>query len=149
MLTLHGVHLVFFWQMPLGPRGILRPGRISAHNYLRMYRIKRIYEPVAKTDGYRILVERLWPRGVTKAESALHDWLKDIAPSPDLRKWYGHNLARWAEFRERYRAELAEKQELLDQQHALRGLAPETLVFAAKDERHSSAAVLKDVLEGD
>ena len=127
----------------------MRPGRISAHNYLRMYRIKRIYEPVAKTDGYRILVERLWPRGVTKAESALHDWLKDIAPSPDLRKWYGHDLARWEEFRERYRAELAEKKDILDQLRALRRRGAVTLVFAAKDERRCSAAVLKDVLEGD
>jgi len=114
-----------------------------------MFRIKRIYEPVAKTDGYRILVERLWPRGVSKTEAVLHDWLKDIAPSPDLRKWYGHDLARWEEFKERYRAELTEKQHLLDQLRALRARGPITLVFAAKDERHSSAAVLKDVLEGD
>jgi len=114
-----------------------------------MYRIKRIYEPVAKSDGFRVLVERLWPRGVTKAEAALHDWLKDIAPSPDLRKWYRHDLARWAEFRERYRAELAEKQDLLDQLRALHRRGPVTLVFAAKDEQRSSAAVLKDVLESD
>jgi uncharacterized protein YeaO (DUF488 family) len=114
-----------------------------------MYRIKRIYEPVVKTDGYRILVERLWPRGVTKAEAALHDWLKDIAPSPELRKWYGHDLARWPEFRQRYPAELVEKQDLLDQLRALRGRGPVTLVFAAKDKQHSSAAVLKDVLESD
>ena len=113
-----------------------------------MYRIKRIYKPVAKSDGFRVLVERLWPRGVTKAKAALHNWLKDIAPSQDLRKWYGHDLARWAEFRERYRAELAEKQDLLDQLCALHGRGPVTLVFAAKDEQHSSAAVLKDVLEG-
>lgn len=114
-----------------------------------MYRIKRIYEPVANTDGYRILVERLWPRGMTKAEAALHDWLKDVAPSPDLRRWYRHDLALWEEFRERYRAELAEKREILDQLRALRRRGPVTLVFAAKDEQHSSAAVLKDVLEGD
>jgi uncharacterized protein YeaO (DUF488 family) len=114
-----------------------------------MYRIKRIYEPVAKTDGYRVLVERLWPRGVTKAEAALHEWLKDVAPSPDLRRWYGHDLARWEEFTERYRAELAEKRDILDQLRALRRRGPVTLVFAAKDEQHSSAAVLKDVLEGD
>ncbi|ODR99286.1 hypothetical protein AUC68_04640 [Methyloceanibacter methanicus] len=112
-----------------------------------MFRIKRIYEPAAKTDGYRILVERLWPRGVAKAEAALHDWLKDIAPSPDLRKWYGHDLARWEEFRERYQAELTEKQHLLDQLRALRAEGPVTLVFAARDEGHSSAAILKDILE--
>ena len=113
-----------------------------------MYRIKRIYEPVAKTDGYRILVERLWPRGVTKTEAVLHDWLKDIAPSPELRKWYDHDLARWPDFQERYRSELAEKQDVLDQLRAMRKRGPVTLVFAAKDEKHSSAAVLKDVLEG-
>ena len=114
-----------------------------------MYRIKRIYEPVVKTDGYRILVERLWPRGVTKVKAALHEWLKDIAPSPDLRKWYDHDPARWPEFQERYRAELGEKQDVLDQLRALRRRGPVTLVFAAKDKQHSSAAVLKDVLEGD
>ena len=113
-----------------------------------MYRIKRIYEPVVNTDGYRILVERLWPRGATKAEAGLHDWLKDIAPSPELRKWYGHDLARWSEFQERYRTELAEKQDAIDQLRALCRRGPVTLVFAAKDEQHSSAAVLKDVLEG-
>ncbi len=115
----------------------------------KVYRIKRIYEPVAKTDGYRVLVERLWPRGVTKAEAALHEWLKDVAPSPDLRRWYGHDLARWAEFRERDRAELAEKQDLLDPLRALRRRDPVTLVFAAKDDQRSSAAVLTDVLESD
>ncbi len=114
-----------------------------------MFRIKRIYEPVSKTDGYRILVERLWPRGVSKTEAALHDWLKDIAPSPDLRKWYGHDLARWEEFKERYRAELTEKQRLVDQLRTLRARGPVTLVFAAKDEEHSSTAILKDVLERD
>ena len=114
-----------------------------------MYRIKRIYEPVAKSDGFRVLVERLWPRGVTKAEAALHEWLKDVAPSPDLRRWYGHDLARWEEFTERYRAELAQKRDILDQLRTLRRRGPVTLVFAAKDEQHSSAAVLKDVLEGD
>jgi uncharacterized protein YeaO (DUF488 family) len=112
-----------------------------------MYGLKRIYEPVAKTDGYRILVERLWPRGVSKTKAALHDWLKDIAPSPKLRKWYGHDLSRWEEFKKRYRAELVDKQELLDKVRALNARGPVTLVFAAKDERYSSAAVLMDFLE--
>lgn len=112
-----------------------------------MFRIKRVYEPVAKTDGYRIFVERLWPRGISKTEAAFHDWLKDIAPSPDLRKWYGHDLSRWTEFEQRYRKELADKQHLLEQLRALRNHGPVTLVFAAKDEQHSSAAILKDVLE--
>jgi len=115
----------------------------------QMYCLKRIYEPVDETDGYRILVERLWPRGVTRAGAALHDWLKDIAPSPDLRKWYGHDLARWEEFSKRYRAELVDKQTLLDKLRALNAQGPVTLIFAAKDEQHSSAAVLKDVLDAD
>jgi uncharacterized protein YeaO (DUF488 family) len=115
----------------------------------KLFHIKRIYEPAAKTDGYRIFVERLWPRGVSKAEAALHDWLKDIAPSTDLRKWYGHDLARWEEFKERYRAELKEKQHLVEQMRMLHASGPVTLVFAAKDEEHSSAAILKDVLERD
>lgn len=112
-----------------------------------MYRIKRIYEPVAKSDGYRILVERLWPRGVTKAKAGLHDWLKDIAPSADLRRWYDHDLTRWDEFKDRYRTELADRQDLLDQLRVLHARGPVTLVFAAKDEQHSSASVLKDVLD--
>ncbi len=112
-----------------------------------MFRIKRIYEPAARTDGYRIFVERLWPRGVSKTDAALHDWLKDIAPSPELRKWYGHDLARWKEFKERYQTELTEKRRLVDQLRTLRARGLVTLVFAAKDEEHSSAAILKDVLE--
>ena len=114
-----------------------------------MYRIKRIYEPAAKSDGYRILVERLWPRGVTKAKADLHDWLKDVAPSSDLRRWYDHDLTRWDEFRERYRAELADRQDLLDQLRALHARGPVTLVFAAKDEQRSSASVLRDFLDSD
>ena len=70
-------------------------------------RLKRAYEPAEPTDGTRVLVERLWPRGVKKETAALDDWMRDIAPSPELRKWYGHDVARWAEFRERYIAELA------------------------------------------
>ena len=114
-----------------------------------MYRIKRIYEPVAKSDGYRILVERLWPRGMTKARAGLHDWLKDVAPSSDLRRWYDHDLTRWDEFKERYRAELASRQDLLDQLRALHARGPVTLVFAAKDEQRSSASVLRDFLDSD
>ena len=114
-----------------------------------MYRIKRIYEPAAKSDGYRILVERLWPRGVTKAKADLHDWLKDVAPSSDLRRWYDHDLTRWDEFKERYRAELADRQDLLDQLRALHTRGQVTLVFAAKDEQRSSASVLRDFLDSD
>lgn len=111
-------------------------------------RLKRAYEPASADDGTRVLVERLWPRGVSKAAAALDDWAKDIAPSPELRTWYGHEVARWPEFRERYLAELAGHAEAVA---ALRETAKAgrlTLVFAAHDAEHSSAAVLRDVLLG-
>ncbi len=111
-------------------------------------RLKRAYEPASPEDGTRVLVERLWPRGVSKAKAALDDWVKEIAPSPELRKWYGHEVARWPEFRRRYLAELAGHAEAVA---ALRERAKAgrlTLVFAAHDPERSSAAVLRDVLLG-
>ena len=109
-------------------------------------RLKRVYEPVADDDGTRVLVERLWPRGVRKADAAVERWEREIAPSAGLRKWYGHETARWPEFRARYVAELREHGPELE---ALRELARGgrlTLVFAARDAEHSSAAVLREVL---
>jgi uncharacterized protein YeaO (DUF488 family) len=111
-------------------------------------RLKRAYETPAADDGTRVLVERLWPRGISKAEAALDDWMRDIAPSPELRKWYGHDVARWDEFRDRYRSELGAH---ADEVEALRRIArkgPLTLVFAARDAEHSSAAVLRELLIG-
>ena len=109
--------------------------------------LKRIYEAPAQGDGYRVLVERLWPRGMSKDKAALDEWLKDIAPSDALRRWYGHEPARWPEFRRRYRAELASADDILD--GLLRHLARRnvTLLFAARDEARNSAVVLKSVLE--
>ena len=109
-------------------------------------RLKRVYEPAAADDGTRVLVERLWPRGVRKEAAAVDRWDRDIAPSAGLRKWYGHDRARWPEFRARYVAELREHGPELE---ALRELARGgrlTLVFAARDAEHSSAAVLRQVL---
>lgn len=114
-----------------------------------MIQIKRAYEPAEPTDGDRVLVERLWPRGVSKDEAHLDGWDKEIAPSADLRKWYGHVVARWPEFQKRYLKELAapEKKQTLD------GLADKarrgnlTLVYGAKDTEHNSAVVLKGLLE--
>lgn len=112
-------------------------------------RLKRAYEPPAKEDGYRVLVERLWPRGVKKESLQLDDWLKELSPSPELRKWYGHELERWAEFQTRYAREL--KQEPAREQletlveRARHGTV--TLVFAAKDEEHNSALLLKRELD--
>jgi len=109
--------------------------------------LKRAYDPPARADGRRFLVERLWPRGVTKEALAIEAWLKDIAPSAGLRRWYGHDPAKWPEFRRRYLAELAANTEAVS---ALRDAARRgtvTLVFAARDPERSSAAVLKEHLE--
>ena len=108
---------------------------------------KRIYAPRCDADGYRVLVDRLWPRGMTKAAAGVDLWLREIAPSTELRRWYGHDVARWPEFRERYRAELATRGDLLDR---LLGIARRegtvTLLFAARDETHNEAEVLAEVL---
>lgn len=111
-----------------------------------MIRIKRIYEPPAKSDGRRILVERLWPRGMKKAALAADAWAKDVAPSTDLRKWFGHRAERWAEFRRRYRAELnanrAAWRPILED--ATRGRV--TLLYSAHDTVHNGAVVLQEYL---
>ena len=112
-------------------------------------RLKRAYEPAEPGDGTRILIDRLWPRGVSKAKAALDDWIKDVAPSTELRKWFGHDPARWTEFQRRYRAELRGRSETLDR---IRNLAREhvvTLVYSAHDEEHNDAVVLRSVLLGD
>ena len=109
-------------------------------------RLRRAYEPPAAGDGYRVLVDRIWPRGVTKAELAIDSWRMDLAPSTALRRWFGHDPARWDEFRARYRHEIeasgADLSDLLA--HCRTGTL--TLVFGAKDELHNNAVVLKDVL---
>jgi uncharacterized protein YeaO (DUF488 family) len=112
-----------------------------------MIKIKRIYEEPEPQDGYRVLVDRLWPRGLSKEKTHLDSWLKEIAPSDELRHWFSHDPAKWGEFRKRYQAELAAMQPLLDE---LRGQAKKgtlTLLYAAKDDQHNNAVVLKDVLE--
>jgi len=109
-------------------------------------RLKRAYEKPARDDGTRVLIDRLWPRGVGKADAALDEWVKDIAPSTALRKWFGHDPARWAQFRRRYAAEICRHPEELGQ---LRGLARKrrvTLVYSAHDELHNDAVVLREVL---
>lgn len=110
--------------------------------------IKRAYEPPAAGDGIRVLVDRLWPRGVAREAAHIDHWLKDVAPSAPLRKWFGHDPARWTEFRARYRAELKANAEAMA---ALRNLADKatklTLVFAARDETHNNAVVLKELLD--
>ena len=111
-----------------------------------MIHLKRVYEEPSKNDGLRALVERLWPRGLTKERAAVDLWLKDVAPSPELRKWFGHDPARWKQFQERYRQELREKKDAvrLLKQKAKEGTV--TLVYAARDEEHNGAVVLKRFL---
>lgn len=112
-------------------------------------RLKRAYEKPAKSDGKRILVERLWPRGLTKEAAALDDWFREVAPSPELRKWYGHDPEKWPEFQKRYRAELKANKEEVDRLRALCEKGTVTFVYAARDEERNSAAVLKRYLETD
>ncbi len=110
-------------------------------------RLKRAYDPPEPDDGVRVLVERLWPRGVKKETLALDEWLKDIAPSPELRKWYGHEVEKWEEFRRRYEAELDQHPGELAHLRELVAAGPVTFVYAARDEQHNSARVLKEYLE--
>ncbi len=111
--------------------------------------LKRVYEEPAQSDGTRVLVERLWPRGFSKKRAQVDLWLKEIAPSSELRTWYGHDVAKFAEFRHRYEAELASEtgQAALTQLRELAKQGPVTLVFAAHDAEHSNAAVLYDLLQ--
>lgn len=110
-------------------------------------RLKRAYEEPSKDDGTRILVERLWPLGVSKEKAAIDLWIKEVAPSSELRKWFGHDPARWEEFRRRYRAELDERREALDDLKRRLKEGPVTFVFAARDEEHNSALLLREYLE--
>lgn len=109
-------------------------------------RLKRVFAAPAAEDGERILVDRLWPRGMRKEAAALDGWMKDLAPSTELRRWFGHEPARWAGFRKRYEAELAQHQDLLDELRRRARKGTVTLLFAARDEAHNEAVVLKDVL---
>ena len=113
--------------------------------------LKRIYDPPAPADGERVLVDRLGPRGISKDAAHLALWQKDIAPSATLRTWFGHDPARYEEFRRRYLVELAEEPgaSALAQLRALCARGPVTLVFAARDRDHCNAAVLRDLLTGD
>lgn len=112
-----------------------------------MIKLKRAYEAESPKDGLRILVERLWPRGVSKQKAQIDLWLKDLAPSTQLRKWYGHDPAKWPEFRKRYRAELKDQGDLLTLLKLVTEEKSVTFVYAASDENRNSAVVLKEFLE--
>lgn len=113
-----------------------------------MIKIKRVYEKPENGDGWRVLVDRLWPRGMTKEAAHVDVWMKEVGPSDALRKWFGHDPARWSEFQKKYRSELAKKKELTAE---LKAMAKEhgtlTLLFGAKDEAHNQAVVLAAVLK--
>jgi uncharacterized protein YeaO (DUF488 family) len=112
-----------------------------------MIRLKRVYDPPSDQDGFRILVERLWPRGLSKPRAQIDLWLKDIAPSPALRTWYRHDLAKWTPFQQRYRAELRQNPSVELLRQLLKEKRRVTFVYAARDETHNSAVVLKAFLE--
>ena len=113
-----------------------------------MIRVKRVYENPSKEDGWRVLVDRLWPRGMKKEAAHVDVWMKEVAPSDSLRKWFGHEAAKWSEFQKRYRAELRKHRAELAE---LRNLEKEhkklTLLFGAKDEKHNQAVALATILE--
>lgn len=110
-------------------------------------RVKRVYEPAEADDGTRVLVERLWPRGLARDKARIDLWLKEIAPSTALRRWFGHDPARWEAFQHRYEEELAHREDLVAQLLELAGRGPLTLVYAARDVNHNSALVLQRYLE--
>ncbi len=109
--------------------------------------LKRAYEPPEASDGARVLVDRLWPRGISKEAAHLDLWLREIAPSTELRRWFGHDPERWEEFRRRYRKELADQPDLVEQLRALAKKGTLTLVYGAKDEEHNDAVVLQQLLK--
>jgi uncharacterized protein YeaO (DUF488 family) len=113
-----------------------------------MLKLKRIYEPSALTDGYRVLVDRLWPRGLSKSRARIDLWMKDIGPSDALRKWFGHDPKRWAAFRARYWRELRQKSQLVLQlKKLLKERRTVTLLFGARDEQHNQAVALSAFLQ--
>jgi uncharacterized protein YeaO (DUF488 family) len=115
----------------------------AAHANLKL---KRAYEPPTSEDGTRVLVDRLWPRGVRKADAALDGWQKELAPSTALRQWFGHDPARWPEFRKRYLAEIRSHPEPVKRLREIARHRPLTLVYSARDELHNDAVVLRDYL---
>lgn len=134
-----------------GHGGAAAPGATSEQAMRRAtaqldIRLKRAYAPASAEDGIRILVDRLWPRGLTKAEAAVDRWIRDLAPSSDLRRWFGHDPSRWEEFRREYARELRMRRELLEEVRSLAQQGRITLLFGARDETHNDAVALREVL---
>ncbi|MBS1949353.1 MAG: DUF488 domain-containing protein [Bacteroidetes bacterium] len=112
-----------------------------------MIKIKRIYEPVDKTDGFRVLVDRLWPRGLSKEKAHCAKWLKEVAPSDELREWFGHEAGKWEEFKKKYSEELKHSTALIELKKIVEDHQTVTLLYGAKDEQHNQAVVLQTVLK--
>ena len=110
-------------------------------------RLRRAYDPPSASDGYRVLVDRVWPRGISRDALRLDEWLKEVAPSTELRKWFGHDPEKWTAFKDRYFLELEKQSEAINRLLAKCREGPLTLVFSAKDTRYNNAAALKEYLE--
>lgn len=124
-----------------------RIDRVKLRGARRPIMLKRVYEKPCAADGLRVLVDRLWPRGLSKHDASADLWLKDAAPSSTLRRWFDHDPRRWEKFRRKYRAELAQRPEVFQMFDDLRRRTPITLLFGARDEAHSHAIVLREALE--
>ena len=112
-----------------------------------MVKTKRVYDPASPADGKRILIDRLWPRGIKKEDAKIDEWLKEIAPSNELRKWFSHDPAKWLEFKKRYINELKKKNELVEKLRTEAAKRTITLLFAARDIEHDNAVVLRELIE--
>ncbi len=112
-----------------------------------MIKIKRVYDPPSRNDGKRILIDRLWPRGLKKEEARIDEWMKDIAPSSDLRKWFGHDPAKWPEFKKRFYAELELKKDVVGELIAMTRKGTATLLYGSKEERFNNAVALKEYID--
>jgi uncharacterized protein YeaO (DUF488 family) len=112
-----------------------------------LIKLKRAYEPPSDDDGKRVLVERLWPRGVSKAEAKIDEWFKDVAPSAELRKWYAHDVEKWPEFKRRYTEELKQNKGEVDEIKKMARGSVVTFIYAAHDTEHNSAVVLKEFVQ--
>ena len=116
---------------------------------MKSINIKRVYDDKSQDDGYRVFIDRLWPRGVKKEDAHFDEWLKDLAPSTELRKWFDHDPDRFDEFRKRYKKELQEHKDDLDKLRKRAKAEKITLLYAAKDEEMNNAIVVKEILEGE
>ena len=135
------------WDVP-GPRAAVGAGISPQRSVKLAVTLRRAYDPPGRADGPSVLVDRVWPRGISKERLQIAAWLKELGPSAALRKWFGHDPGKWTTFRRRYLDELAVKRPLLDELAAHARSGKLTLVFGARDTVHNQAAVIKEVLEG-